>query len=366
MPNRSACAGAVPCSASLNGNIAISLTSRSGYLALSVARKRAAGMSDLSSRFGELSGEVAALFGCSRCSELRSGPPLVRQMNLCYPLVRDDGARFMLKVCRNPDLRSAELGLAASALPHREAAIIDLLRRTTSLPVPRVVGAGVFAGERPVAYLAMEFLEGTGIRRLFWRLSALEREAIVRIVATCLRTVHCVPIAAGVRDQLGLTFPYDLRAYHLRKLRAAVRSVGKRHFDIAGTTARVERMFVQAIASVPQSLVLLHNDFGVRADNLLLARDCGRWRASGMLDFERCRLGLPVEDLVRFEMDLLRSALVAAHEARDERRMAAMLIEARRLGQLLLEAYGLDPASEVADVYHMLYAALPPVEALRV
>lgn len=241
--------------------------------------------------------ELAALGGLCRAvfgSACRMAESRVVQRRRDYAVV--------IATLTRPSLPIA-IKLAGPAAPlacpfERTAAILRLVRARIAVPVPEPLAQDVSYREYPWRYAIMTALPGVPwqIARQSWMATA-RRDAWAELgrAATALHT-----IAFPVRGEIGADGAVlDGAPYAAALAARASRRIADRRHSALFLGVIEERRAIFAEAPAP---CLSHDD--LNPTNLLLAPDArtGRWRLSGLLDFDSAWAGGPESDLARLAL----------------------------------------------------------------
>jgi aminoglycoside phosphotransferase len=186
----------------------------------------------------------------------------------------------------------------------REAALLELLGRRLSVPVPEVVF--VDADARALGY---RLLPG---RPLLGHPHAPAAPDLAEALGRTLHELHGTPPSAV--DGLVDADPYPLAAYLAEAADAYRAVVG--HVPPADRPA-LERFLAAAPPPEPTSVVLCHNDLG--AEHLLVEWTGRALTLTGVIDWTDAALADPARDLARLQRDLGADMVeaIAAADGRD-------------------------------------------------
>lgn len=186
----------------------------------------------------------------------------------------------------------------------KEKKLLEILRGK-HLPVPEVACIGNVSGKE---YIIMNKLEGVPIDDVFWLINDSEKLCLIKQLCEYLKRIYtvsfnfCGNIESDFEQQIQLE---DWKNYLINRLDSYMRynSNSKMVNKITQLKNRVE------IFDGFKCNQLIHNDLGLRADNILVKRDGGKWEISGLIDWERAKSGDPLEEISRLESELLKSWL---------------------------------------------------------
>lgn len=172
--------------------------------------------------------------------------------------------------------------------------------RERGVPAPEVLTYDAVARDGWPAYAIMRRLPG--VHAYGVRLPAGDRREVLCRMGTYLAAIHTIPVAgfgqlvrtgetyAGRESSLWTHVEHEV-SDALARLRDDVLPPARRE--------RIYRRFVTARSLLDRpTAVICHGDY--RLANTLLLRESGRWRVSGVLDFEMAHAGDPAYDLASF------------------------------------------------------------------
>lgn len=235
-----------------------------------------------------------------------------RYFNLVF-LARTQSGRKIIKVEKNRERKYEQVGQNAFI---KEAQILAVLRRH-GLPVPKVFQTGEIYGR---SYIVMEHLSGVPLDTVFWTLSEREQLMLLSQLHDLLKCIYAIqlPYAGYISDNLFEERPFQpWRTHLIQKLENyLVQQPHTKHRKrISVLLDQIEKVF-------PDNYIahsLIHNDLGVRANNILVSRTDSKWYITGIIDWERARSGDPLEELCRLDFELTKGWLLHTIQNEDSR-----------------------------------------------
>lgn len=216
-----------------------------------------------------------------------------RHFSLVYQF-EINGSVKILKISRNIAAKTAEIGKESL---HKEAYILKILK-DTNIPTPKVEHVGYF---RDQEYLIMNKMEGIPIGLIFWQVTHEERIELLRSLIEHLKVIHGLQTVNFEGIDLKInevpTFKLKLNNYLQDRSNTCYRD------DVHDLIDSLPSVFKKD----PLHLSLLHNDLGPNANNILVHKKKGKWEIAAIIDWERSRLGNPIEEICRLEFELTKS-----------------------------------------------------------
>jgi aminoglycoside phosphotransferase (APT) family kinase protein len=172
--------------------------------------------------------------------------------------------------------------------------------RERGVPVPEVLACAPAPRDGWPAYIITRRLPGVPAHPV--RLHAAERGAVLRQMGTYLASIHTIPVSgfghlvrqgngfAGREPSLWTFLDHEIRG-ELGRLPDDALPPARR--------AAIYARFAAAREALDRpAAVACHGDY--RLKNAVLAQENGRWRVSGVVDFEMAQAGDPAYDLAYF------------------------------------------------------------------
>ncbi len=165
-----------------------------------------------------------------------------------------------------------------------EAAVLRAVSRRLGVPTPGVIATGAMEGWR---YVVMERLAGVQLASVWETLDVEERAALCGEVGAAVARLH--EVAA---DALPLVVP-DWEPFLAAQREGAVER--QRSTGLGEPWLSQVAPFLASIDLPARPTVLLHTE--VMREHVMVARDGGGWRVSGIFDFEPAMRGDPEYEL---------------------------------------------------------------------
>ena len=256
------------------------------------------------------------------------------RLEACREVNRQQDYRVLIARLRHPDLQVVVklAGPAATMACQFEhsAAVYRLVRSSTSLPVPEVVAVDASGQAWPWRYLILTALPGIEWRVLRGRLDREETAEAQGEIGASVARLHQLGLPAfGQIGSLGQVLQPTTTGLAALKEHAARIIPAPRHCEAFLAVLEQRAASFENL----QHAGLCHED--LHHGNLLFARQAGRWRLSGILDFDKAWAGLSEADLARLEIwrgmtsPHFWDAYLAAHRVEDgypERRPVHQLL----------------------------------------
>lgn len=168
-----------------------------------------------------------------------------------------------------------------------ERKLHTLLARNPRLPVPRFIAEGVLEDRMSWPYLVLNFKPGEPIREVRERLSRDDLLQVSAQLGDIVRELHRTPVAQFKTPEVART---EWRQFIEERRSAACTAA---HWTGVLPDVVVEEIPGFLASVLPEddttSLVLLNGD--LTEDHVLLRRQNGQWRVSGLIDFGDALVG---------------------------------------------------------------------------
>lgn len=227
-----------------------------------------------------------------------------RFFNKVYLIIIPGVEPKILKIGTNLELKRLELGRDSLI---KESKILQMLYNQ-DIPVPNVDYSGIVDGNE---FIIISFMKGIPIDNVFWTLTGHEQQSLLNELTLILKKIYSIQISTMNIKSLGIKKSVSWKDYLTRKLRFYVEENPHTTFKM-----KINNLIDAAVEIFPNTYSansLIHNDLGLRANNILVHYENG-WKIAGILDWERYRLGDPIEELCRLEFEIMKSWIVHSIE----------------------------------------------------
>lgn len=160
-----------------------------------------------------------------------------------------------------------------------EAGVLTAVQGKLPVPAPRVLAAGEHDGW---GYVLMSRLPGVALDTVRDRISAGDRDVLGRQLGEAVAVLHQLP-----PPEIPGWWPADWPAFVARQRAGCVSA--QRSLGLPELWATQLDAFLDEVALPLRPPVLLHTE--VMSQHLLVAQTAGRWRLSGLIDFEPAMRG---------------------------------------------------------------------------
>ncbi len=169
----------------------------------------------------------------------------------------------------------------------RERYAWEYLRGLKGVLTPEVIALEADETLLGLPYLIMTHLPGRSMAEVFPTLSLGERLVLLEELGALAHAIHALDIdLAALPAEM---FPWT---GHREDMMFQLRDLAERGWITAAARAKVERLvqrYAWQLATMDEDIVFLHGDLFFA--NILLRRDRGRWRISGLVDAELAGAG---------------------------------------------------------------------------
>ncbi|MGE0786380.1 MAG: phosphotransferase family protein [Sandaracinaceae bacterium] len=201
------------------------------------------------------------------------------------------------------------------------------------IPTPRVDACGELDGW---TYVVMERLHGRGLAEAWSEIDRAARERLAEDVGVATAALHGIDpatVGAAVPRPDWLAFIDAQRVACVERQRA--RGLAPEWLERlpAFLDDVIDEVIVEVIVAAPPRRALLHTE--IMREHLLVAKDAGTWRLSGLFDFEPAMIGDPDYELASI------GVFVTGGDAKLLSRFVA--------------GYGRDPGPDVFMTYALLH-----------
>jgi hygromycin-B 7''-O-kinase len=174
-----------------------------------------------------------------------------------------------------------------------ECTLYPLLAREPQIPAPRLLARGTWQDRIDWPYIVMDYLPGQPIREVWKDIPPGNRADVADHLGRILRRLHSIPVDAIQAPELLLALSASGREW--RRFVRSRRLEFAQHFR--QETALPSQIIDQCAAWIESvwddvqadRLVLLNGD--VTEDHVLVQRQDGLWRISGLIDFADALIG---------------------------------------------------------------------------
>jgi aminoglycoside phosphotransferase (APT) family kinase protein len=229
----------------------------------------------------------------------------------------------------------------------------------------------VVAREGIVRLVLMSRLQGIGIRDVFWSLSSRGRYTLIEDLAQALKQIHSITFdRAGFITDKGIDNPYGytVRDFALGKLENSLRALVDRRCITTPEADDIMGEIARSVAFRGTRNSLLHNDLGLRGNNVLVHRMSSGVRVSGIVDFERSRSGDPLEEIARVYLEFSKSFIsdvVVSNRKITYRRLRELTDEISGYMLPFARCYGGELEHSLLEPYMLYVGSVIGIEALR-
>lgn len=194
----------------------------------------------------------------------------------------------------------------------KEYLILDFLSKK-KIPVPKVI---FYSEERGKEILIQEKLEGIESDEFYHNSSPEQKEKILKVITKIMKKIHSIDIKEMqyIFDKLpDLEHSVDSRRSYEKKIENYLEKCSNTFYK----NELIELLEDVKDNSIKTEQVLMHNDLGIRANNILFKYGSnGEVLVTGVIDWERFKLGDPLEEICRFEMELVKSFIARSLEGK--------------------------------------------------
>lgn len=231
-----------------------------------------------------------------------------RQYNSIYRVIeKKTKQRFVLKVAKLSNNKEREIGVDSLKKEYRLLNILE----NKNLPTPKPILHTITNKQE---FLLLEEIIGTPIDNIYWKLDEESRFKLLLELMEYIKIINSI-----TQEEILKFFPNDVyklpwEEYLSNKIEFVIKNINKN--GIKQWLKSLKRT-IHILELNDRPKCLIHNDLGIRSNNILIDKINGELKITGILDFERCRIGDPLEEICRLESELLKSLMIQNYKGRD-------------------------------------------------
>lgn len=222
-----------------------------------------------------------------------------RYLNDIYTVYINKNEQYVCKITSDLNLKNKEVGHGAFK---KEFYLLKKLKHL-NFPVPAAIHYGTVNHHD---ILILEKIMGEPIDNIFWKISKENQLYLLKEINKYIHTIHSIEIDKQLSD-LYPEIP-DIKISESLKLKLSLYLQKNSNTIFRDSICKLYKSVDTVFQNYNPTISIMHNDLGIRANNILVSKDkLGFYHITGILDWERSKLGDPIEELCRLEVEILKS-----------------------------------------------------------